>query len=112
MKTVLLTLSIVLASSAFADKLDCYSEQTGQTYYADTDYSEAGRLVVISASNEPLYSIWPLQVSSSTTDLYPVETTTQFIWPDRGDVLFEVIESEGKLTATFGEDKNIKCTYK
>ena len=95
--------------STFASNIDCVSALTGQKYEVDIDQ---GSLKVLSPKGTVIYDISPLEVRSEVVAMYPLKTVTTLVYPDRGDVLFELSDETGRLTGSFFQDENMNCVQR
>jgi hypothetical protein len=109
MKLFIATLLLSQLSVSFASTIECISSKNGNTYLANVD---EGIFKLIESSQKTKYEIHGLSVKKELISNTPVAELTVFSYPDRAQVVFEVLETEGRLTGSFEDDLSIPCFHK
>ena len=109
MKNIIFMVILATSYSTFAANVQCVSALTGQKYEVDI---EQGSLKIRSAKGILIYDISPLEVRSEVVAMYPLKTVTTLVYPDRGDVVFELSDETGRLTGSFYQDENMNCVQR
>ncbi len=109
MKLFIAALMLTNLSLSFATTIECTSSQTGNTYIAN---EEEGSFKLVESSKKLKYNIGSLVVRKQLVSSTPSEVVTTFSYADREQVVFEVVESEGRLIGEFENDKSLSCEYK